>query len=144
MKRLNPNPKVRLFAKLEGSNPGGSVKDRPALYMTEKAEESGELTHDKTIQGLKNMTEAIVPEIYDKAELDDVLLMQDEEAFSIARRLAVEEGIFAGISSGAAVAGALRVAGTMESGTVVTIIADRGERYLSTMLFRSVCAKCPP
>jgi cysteine synthase len=101
LKRLNPNPKVRLFAKLEGSNPGGSVKDRPALYMIEKAEESGELTHDKTIQGLKNMTEAIVPEIYDKAELDDVLLMQDEEAFSIARRLAVEEGIFAGISSGA-------------------------------------------
>lgn len=58
LKRLNLNPKVRLFAKLEGSNPGGSVKDRPALYMIEKAEESGELTHDKTIQGLKNMTEA--------------------------------------------------------------------------------------
>ena len=288
LKRLNPNPKVRVFAKLEGNNPGGSVKDRPALYMIEKAEESGELMPDKTIleptsgntgialamigaskgykvkltlpecvsterrhvleafgaevvltpakegtdgairmahklleedadkyfmpnqfvnpnnplshyettgpeiyeqtdgqvdvfvtgmgptgtlmgisrylkgksknikiigveptlghtiQGLKNMTEAIVPEIYNKSELDDILIMQDEEAFDMTRHLAVEEGIFAGISSGAAVAGALRTAETMKSGTIVTIIADRGDRYLSTMLFRSVCAKCPP
>ena len=288
LKRLNPNPKVRVFAKLEGNNPGGSVKDRPALYMIEKAEESGELMPDKTIleptsgntgialamigaskgykvkltlpecvsterrhvleafgaevvltpakegtdgairmahklleedadkyfmpnqfvnpnnplshyettgpeiyeqtdgqvdvfvtgmgttgtlmgisrylkgksknikiigveptlghtiQGLKNMTEAIVPEIYNKSELDDILIMQDEEAFDMTRHLAVEEGIFAGISSGAAVAGALRTAETMKSGTIVTILADRGDRYLSTMLFRSVCAKCPP
>ena len=76
--------------------------------------------------------------------LDDILVMEDEEAFSVARRLAMEEGIFAGISSGAAVAGALRVAKDMDSGVVVTLIADRGDRYLSTMLFRSVCAKCPP
>jgi len=288
LKRLNPNSSVKIFAKLEGNNPGGSVKDRPALYMIEKAEESGELTTGKTIleptsgntgialamigaskgyrvkltlpecvsterrhvleafgaevvltpakegtdgairmahklleedpdkyfmpnqfvnpnnplshyettapeiyeqtdgqidvfvtgmgttgtlmgisrylkekskdiriigveptlghtiQGLKNMTEAIVPEIYSKSELDDILIVQDEEAFDMTRRLAVEEGIFAGISSGAAVAGALRVAETMKSGTIATIIADRGDRYLSTMLFRSVCAKCPP
>ena len=288
LKRLSVNGKVRILAKLEGNNPGGSVKDRPALYMIEKAEESGELTHDKTIleptsgntgialamigaakgyrvkltlpecvsterrhvleafgaevvltpakegtdgairmahklleedpdkyfmpnqftnpnnplahyettgpeiyeqtdgridafvtgmgttgtlmgisrylrekskyikiigveptpghtiQGLKNMTEAIVPEIYDKSELDEVIPMQDEEAFDITRRLALQEGIFAGISSGAAVAGALRIAEAMKSGTIVTIIADRGDRYLSTMLFRSVCAKCPP
>jgi len=70
--------------------------------------------------------------------------MQDEEAFDMTRRLSLEEGIFAGISSGAAVAGALHVAETLKSGTIVTIIADRGDRYLSTMLFRSVCAKCPP
>lgn len=288
LKRLNPNPKVRLFAKLEGNNPGGSVKDRPALYMIEKAEESGELTPDKSIleptsgntgialamigaskgyrvrltlpecvsterrhileafgaeviltparestdgairmahkvlndnpneyfmpnqftnennplshyettapeiyeqtngqidafvtgmgttgtlmgaaryfkeksrhikvigveptpghaiQGLKNMSEAIVPEIYDTSRLDDIIVMHDQDAFEMARRLAAEEGIFAGISSGAAVAGALRVAGSMKSGTVVTIIPDRGDRYLSTMLFRSACAKCPP
>ncbi|MBN2269893.1 MAG: cysteine synthase A [Sedimentisphaerales bacterium] len=288
LKRLNANSKVKILAKLEGNNPGGSVKDRPALYMIEKAEESGELTPDKTIleptsgntgialamigaskgyrvkltlpecvsterrhvleafgaevvltpakegtdgairrahklleedpdkyfmpnqftnpnnplahyettgpeiyeqtggqinafvtgmgttgtlmgisrylrekskdikivgvepvpchtiQGLKNMTEAIVPEIYNKSELDEVLPMHDEEAFDITRRLALEEGIFAGISSGAAVAGALRTAATMKTGTIVTIIADRGDRYLSTMLFRSVCAKCPP
>ena len=288
LKRLNQNPKVKIFAKLEGNNPGGSIKDRPALYMIEKAEQSGQLTPDKTIleptsgntgialamigalkgyrvkltlpecvsterrhileaygaeavltpakeatdgairmahkildeepdkyfmpnqftnennplahyettapeifeqldgrldvfvtgmgttgtlmgvsrylkeksksirvigveptlghtiQGLKNMTEAIVPDIYNRSELDDVIVMQDERAYEIARRLASEEGIFAGISSGAAVAGAVDIARRMTSGTVVTIIADRGDRYLSTMLFRSACAKCPP
>lgn len=288
LKRINPNPKVRVLAKLEGSNPGGSVKDRPALYMIQKAEESGELTGDKTIleptsgntgialamigaskgyrvmltlpqcvsterrhileafgaevvltpakegtdgairkahslleenpdkyfmpnqfknpnnplahyettapeiyeqtegkidvfvtgmgttgtlmgvsrffkersnnvrivgvepvaghtiQGLKNMTEAIVPDIYDESKLDDIVTTQDDEAFDTTRRLATEEGIFAGISSGAAVAGALRIAAKMKAGTVVTITPDRGDRYLSTMLFRSVCAKCPP
>jgi cysteine synthase B len=288
LKRLNGNGKVRIMAKLEGNNPSGSVKDRAALYMISKAEESGELAKGKTIleptsgntgialamigaskgyrvkltlpecvsterrhvleafgaevvltpakegvdgaimmahkllegnpdeyfmpnqyvnqnnplahyettgpeiyeqtdgeidvfvtgmgtsgtlmgtsryfkekskdirvvgveptlghtiQGLKNMTEAIVPEIYDKSQLDDVIVIKDGEAFETARRLASEEGIFAGISSGAAVAGALLVAEKMDSGTVVTIIADRGDRYLSTMLFRSACAKCPP
>jgi S-sulfo-L-cysteine synthase (O-acetyl-L-serine-dependent) len=288
LKRIKSNPKVRVFAKLEGANPGGSIKDRPALYMIEKAEESGELTKDKTIleptsgntgialamigaakgykvkltlpgcvsserqhileafgaevvmtcakggtdgailkahellandpekyympnqfvnennwlahyqttgreiweqtggqvdafvsgmgttgtlmgvsrylkeknrdikvvgveptkghtiQGLKNMSEAIVPEIFEPNRLDDVVIMEDGEAFDMTRRLATEEGIFAGISSGAAVAGALKVASTMKSGILVTIIPDRGDRYLSTMLFRSVCAKCPP
>jgi cysteine synthase B len=90
------------------------------------------------------MTESIVPDIYDRSQLDDVITINDEGAFEMARRLASEEGIFAGISSGAAVAGALRVAEGMNSGTVVTIIPDRGDRYLSTMLFRSACAKCPP
>jgi cysteine synthase B len=70
--------------------------------------------------------------------------MNDEEAFDMARRLATEEGLFAGISSGANVAGAVRLAKDMDAGTIVTIICDRGDRYLSTMLFRSVCAKCPP
>lgn len=286
--RINPNPKVRILAKLEGNNPGGSVKDRPALYMINAAEEDGTLTRDKTIleptsgntgialamigaakgysvtltlpgcvsserqhvleafgaevvvtcpkqgtdgairkahqmkeaypdkyfmpnqfsnpanpqshfettgpeiweqtkgeldffvtgmgttgtlmgmsrylrqqsetvkvvgvepvrghaiQGLKNMTEAIVPDIYQRPRLDDVLSMGDEEAFDMARRLATEEGLFAGISSGANVAGAVRIAKEINSGTIVTIICDRGDRYLSTMLFRSVCAKCPP
>ncbi len=288
LKRLNPNPKVRVFAKLEGNNPGGSVKDRAAYWMIKKAEESGDLTPGKTIleptsgntgialamigaskgyavkltlpgcvsserrhvleafgaevvitaaregtdgaireahaiyeadpdryympnqfanpnnalahyestgpeiyeqtngqvdvfvagmgttgtlmgvsrylkerspsirvigveptrghaiQGLKNMQEAIVPDIYDRARLDEVMVMEDADAFEAARNLAVEEGIFVGISSGAAVAGALRCAQRMESGLVVTLLPDRGDRYLSTMLFRSVCAKCPP
>jgi cysteine synthase B len=288
LKRLNPNPKVRILAKLEGNNPGGSIKDRPALYMIDRAEKDGRLTKDKTIleptsgntgialamigaakgypvtltlpgcvsserrhileafgaevimtcpkqatdgairkaeemlaaepdryfmpnqfanpdnprshyettgpeiweqthggidlfvagmgttgtlmgisrflkeqservkvvgvepvrghtiQGLKNMTEAIVPEILDRGRLDAVLAMGDEEAFEMARRLAVEEGLFAGLSSGANVAGAVRLAGEIDAGTIVTIICDRGDRYLSTMLFRSVCAKCPP
>ncbi len=288
LRLLNGNPRVRLLAKLEGNNPGGSIKDRPALYMIRRAEESGELTKDRTIleptsgntgialamigaakgyrvvltlpgcvsterrhileafgaevvmtparestdgairkahemleadpekyfmpnqfaneanvlshyettgpeiyeatggqidafvagmgttgtlmgvskylkeqrpsvriigvepaeghtiQGLKNMKESIVPDIYDRSRLDDVVTVDDGPAFEMTRTLAVREGIFAGLSSGAAVAGALEVASTLDSGTVVTIIPDRGDRYLSTMLFRSVCAKCPP
>jgi cysteine synthase B len=286
--QLCSNPGVRLLAKLDGSNPGGSVKDRPALYMIEKAEESGELTTEKIIleptsgntgiaiamigaskgyrvklvmpacvsaerrgvleaygaevilspgceatdgairlahkilnanpelyympnqyanpnnplahyettgpeifqqtdgdinffvagmgtsgtlmgvsryfadhapwvkvigveptlghkvQGLKNMQEAIVPEIYDEKRLHGKLVIEDDEAYETARRLAVTMGIFVGMSSGAAVAGALRVANDITTGTIVTILPDRGDRYLSTNLFRSQCADCPP
>jgi len=285
---LNGNPKVKILAKLEGNNPGGSVKDRPAYYMIKKAEESGELTKDKiileptsgntgialamigaakgyrvklvmpgcasierqhilkafgaevvlspakeatdgairmahkllqespdiyympnqfdnennilshyettgpeiftqtngeidvfvaglgttgtiigtgrylkkkkpsikvvaveptkghTIQGLKNMNEAIVPKIYHPEELDEKIVIEDEEAFEIARKLSTSEGLFVGMSSGAAVAGALRVAKDMDSGTIVVIIPDRGDRYLSTTLFLPICGKCPP
>ena len=285
---LVSNPKIRLLAKLEGSNPGGSVKDRPALYMINKAEESGELTPDKIIleptsgntgiaiamigaakgykvklvmpgcvsterrgileaygaetvlspgcqmtdgairlahkileeepgryfmpnqysnpnnplahyettapeimqqtggeidyfvagmgtsgtlmgisryfsvhvpqvkvigiepglghkiQGLKNMHEAIVPQVYDRQRLADKLLVGDEEAYEMSRKLAVEMGLFVGMSSGAAVAGALKVAENIKSGTIVTLLPDRGDRYLSTNLFRSSCAACPP
>jgi len=288
LKNLNGHKEVKIFAKLEGSNPGGSVKDRTALYMITKAEQSSELTKDKTIleptsgntgialamigaakgykvkltlpecvsnerrrileafgtevvltpaeestdgairmahqilekepdkyympnqftnpnnplahyemtapeiyeqtageidvfvagmgttgtlmgvsrflkeksadikivgvepvpghtiQGLKNMTESIVPQIYDRSALDEVLTIDDEQAFDMARHMAHSEGIFAGISSGAAVAGALKIAADMKEGVVVTIIPDRGDRYLSTHLCRSFCAKCPP
>jgi cysteine synthase B len=265
----NKGPKVRILAKLEGANPGGSVKDRPAYWMVKKAEESGELKKGKTIleptsgntgialamigaakgykvklcmpecvsterqhilealnaevvltpakegtdgairkshellesdpdtyfmpnqftnennvlahyettgpevfsqtngevdvfvagmgttgtlmgvyrylkekkpgikvvgieppeghaiQGLKNMNEAIVPGIYDPKMMDEKITIEDGE-------------------SGAAVAGALRVAKQMTSGTIVVLLPDRGDRYLSTTLFRSICAKCPP
>lgn len=103
-----------------------------------------EPTLGHAIQGLKNMQEAIVPEIYNPDMLDEKIIIEDDEAYEMARLLATKEGIFAGMSSGAAVAGALRVAQRMDSGTIVTIIADRGERYLSTTLFRSICAKCNP
>ena len=285
---LNPNSRVKILAKAEGSNPGGSVKDRAAYYMIKKAEESGELTRDKTIveatsgnmgialamigavkgyqvklfmpecvsqerrrvleafgadivltpakevtdgairrvrefvdqnpgkyflpdqfsneanvmahyfttgpeifdqtagevdvfitgmgttgtlmgvskylkekkpeariigveptvghsiQGLKNMTEAIVPKIYNPAALDDKITVEDDEAFETSRLLAAKEGLFVGMSSGAAVAGALRIAKGMRQGTIVTLLPDRGDRYLSTSLFRSICAHCPP
>jgi cysteine synthase B len=285
---LNGNPKVRILGKLEGANPGGSVKDRPALYMIEKAEASGDLAKDKTIleptsgntgialamigaakgypvklmmpacvsierrrilealgadvvltpgeegtdgairraheivgkepdrfympnqfenphnplshyettgpeileqtdgevdvfiagmgtsgtlmgtgkylkekkpevqvvgieptlghkiQGLKNMCEAIVPRIYKPGNLDRIVKMEDDNAFDTTRDLAVKEGLFVGMSSGASVAGALKVAESMSSGTVVAILPDRGDRYLSTALFTSVCADCPP
>jgi cysteine synthase B len=282
------NPRVKILAKLEGCNPGGSIKDRPAYYMIVKAEESGQLTRDKiiveptsgntgialamigsargykvklfmpecvsterqiclqafgaeviltpakeatdgairrarqiidkepgkyfmpnqfdnpnnplshyettgpeifrqtsgevdvfvaglgtsgtligtakylrekkpgihivavepteghTIQGLKNMTESIVPGIYDTRGFDEKIVVEDGEAFEITRLLATREGVFVGMSSGAAVAGAIRIADNMDKGNIVVILPDRGDRYLSTTLFRSVCAKCPP
>lgn len=96
------------------------------------------------VQGLKNMKEAIVPPIYDPRRLDAKLTVEDEAAFEMARALARREGLFVGMSSGAAVAGALEVARSMEEGTVVVLLPDRGDRYLSTNLFRSVCGRCPP
>jgi cysteine synthase B len=72
------------------------------------------------------------------------MVVEDDEAFETTRLLATKEGLFLGISSGAAVAGALRMAKNMDRGTIVVILPDRGDRYLSTTLFRSFCAKCPP
>jgi len=276
---LNPNPNVLLYAKLEGFNPTGSIKDRIALKMIEQAEISGDLTKDKTIieatsgntgialamigkvkgykvqiimseavsverqkvikafggeivltpgelatdgaimktrelvaqnpgkyfnpnqfsneynkiahyqttaeeiweqsggkvthlvsslgtsgtimgvgmglkeknpdikiieahpvkghyiQGLKNMEEAIVPEIYDPSQIDRSVMVESELAFDMARKIVAEEGIFIGMSSGAAMFAALEVVKTLDSGFVVVIFPDRGEKYLSTNLF---------
>jgi cysteine synthase B len=288
LRSVNPNPRVRILAKLEGNNPGGSVKDRPAFFMLLGAEERGDLTAGRTIleptsgntgialamlgaargyrvrlvmpacvslerrsvlaafgaelvlspaeegtdgaihlayrilekepdryympnqyanpdnirahrettgpeifsqtvgdidcfvagmgtggtlmgvagylretkpsvkvvgveptlghriQGLKNMKEAIVPSIYREENLDGKIVVDDESAFETARRLAVAEGLFVGMSSGAAVAGAIEMAKQITGGTIVTLLPDRGDRYLSTNLFRSTCARCPP
>ncbi|PIQ93682.1 MAG: cysteine synthase B [Nitrospirae bacterium CG_4_10_14_0_8_um_filter_41_23] len=285
---INPNPRVKLFAKLEGNNPGGSVKDRIALYMIESAERDGKLTRDKIIleatsgntgiglamvasakkyrvkltmpacvsierrrileafgaelilspseegtdgairlahnilseepekyfmpnqfdnganilahyettgkeiieqtggrithfvagmgttgtlmgagkrlkefnkdikiigvepvlghriQGLKNMSESIAPKIFNPQKLDERYIVNDEEAFDTTRMLVVKEGIFAGMSSGAAMHIALRKSSELKEGVIVVILPDRGDRYLSTSLFTSVCAKCPP
>ena len=105
----NKEPDVKLFGKLEASNPGGSVKDRAAYWMIKKAEESGELTKGKiTLEPTSGSTGIALAMI------------------------------------GAAVAGALRIAREMSTGTIVALLPDRGDRYLGTMLFMSVCAKCPP
>jgi cysteine synthase B len=285
---INPNPNVKIFAKLEGDNPGGSIKDRPALYMVLAAEKEGKLTRDKIIleatsgntgiglamvaaskgyrvkltmpacvsverrkvleafgaelilspaeestdgairlahkilsedpdryfmpnqfdnpanvlshyettgreiieqtngkvthfiaglgttgtlmgagkrlkehnknvkivavepaechriQGLKNMTESIVPKIYDPSKYDEHYYVNDEEAFNTTRMLAVKEGIFVGMSSGAAMHVALKKSSELGEGCIVVIFPDRGDRYLSTALFASVCGKCPP
>jgi cysteine synthase B len=103
-----------------------------------------EPTKGHTIQGLKNMEESLVPRIYHPEILDEKMTITDEEAFNMTRTLATKEGIFAGMSSGAAVAGALKIAKKITRGTIVVILPDRGDRYLSTKLFRSICAKCPP
>lgn len=96
------------------------------------------------IQGLKNMQEAIVPPIYDPLAYHRKLVVEDDDAFETARLLAAKQGVFCGMSGGAAVVGALRVAAELESGVIVVIIPDRGDRYLSTNLFKSMCAQCPP
>lgn len=286
--KINPNPKVKILAKLEGNNPGGSVKDRIAYYMVQEAEKSGRLKNGATIleatsgntgiglamvgtakgykvklvmpecvsmerrkvleafgaelvlspgnegtdgairlchkiydadkggyfmpnqfdneanikahyettgreiyeqtkgevsvfiagmgttgtlmgagrrlkeynsnikiigiepylghriQGLKNMKESIVPKIFNPSALDEKLNVNDDDAFNTTRLLAMEEGLFVGMSSGAAMWAAVKQAKEMKEGTIVVILPDRGDRYLSTALFTSVCAKCPP
>ncbi len=277
---LNPNPNTAIYAKLEGNNPGGSIKDRIALKMIEQAEREGKLTKDKTIieatsgntgialamiggikgytvnivmsstvskerrktikafgadiiltdaekgtdgailkvkellekypdkyfctdqftnkynkiahyettageileqtrgrvdyfvssigtsgtimgvgkylkecnpnvkivcahpvtghyiQGLKNMEEAIVPSIYNPSKIDMEVMIKSEDAFEMTRKLARDEGIFAGMSSGAAMLAAVETAKKIETGVIVTIFPDRGDRYLSTDLFK--------
>lgn len=277
--KINPNPKVNIYAKLEGGNPGGSIKDRIALKMIEQAEKTGKLTKGKTIieatsgntgialamigvvkgyeveivmssavsierqkmiqafgakviltdgskgtdgaifktrelvknnpnkyyhtdqysnennrlahyentaveiwqqtegkidyfvssigttgtlmgvsarlkklnpkikivsaepekghyiQGLKNMKEAVIPEIYDKSKIDEIVMINTEKAFAMSRRIIREEGIFVGMSSGAAMLAAEEIAQKIKKGNIVVIFPDRGEKYLSTKLF---------
>ena len=96
------------------------------------------------IQGLKNMTESMVPGILDPSKLDEKRYVSDDDAFETTRRLAVEEGLFVGMSSGAAMWVAMEKAVELEDGAVVATLPDRGDRYLSTTLFASICAHCPP
>ncbi len=88
------------------------------------------------IQGLKNLEEAIVPAIYDPAKIDRHIMIETEDALALARQIAHQEGVFAGMSSGAALYAARQIASEIDSGTIVTIFPDRGEKYLSTELFR--------
>ncbi|MFM4802755.1 cysteine synthase CysM [Aeromonas bivalvium] len=87
------------------------------------------------IPGIRRWPAAYLPAIFEPARVDRVLDVTQEEALSTMRRLAREEGICCGVSSGGAVAGALRIAAELERGVVVAIICDRGDRYLSTGVF---------
>ncbi|MCD6199404.1 MAG: cysteine--tRNA ligase [Deltaproteobacteria bacterium] len=87
------------------------------------------------IQGLKNMKESYRPGIFDKRLPDDIVNVHDDEAFELIKRLACEEGLFVGMSSGAAMAVALSEAAKLEQGLVVVIFPDGGDRYLSTNIF---------
>jgi cysteine synthase B len=275
LSRLNPNPKVKIFAKLEGNNPGGSVKDRAALNMIQSAIERGDikgrrlieatsgntgialamiasifgieielvmpanstrertltmeaygakvtllenieicrdyaeekaatgkclllnqfsnpdnyLAHYKTtgpeiwrdtkhkvthfvssmgttgtimgtsmylkeknptiqivgcqptagssIPGIRRWEAAYLPKIFDPSRVDAVMDVSEAEAVAMTRKLAKEEGIFAGMSSGGAASAAIRLAETLTSGVIVFIVCDRGDRYLSSNLFDS-------
>ena len=87
------------------------------------------------IQGLKNMEEAIVPDIYDPSQIDIQELVDSEEAIEMARQLIKKEGIFAGMSSGAAMLAAYRTASKIPSGNIVVLFPDRAEKYISTVMF---------
>ena len=87
------------------------------------------------IQGLKNMDEAIVPAIYDPLHIDMQVMVESEEAIAMAREIIAKEGIFAGMSSGAAMLAALRTAERIDAGNIVVIFPDRAEKYLSTSMF---------
>ena len=86
-----------------------------------------------------------MPKIFDPSRLDGRIICSDEDAFETTRDLSIHEGLFCGVSSGAAMWGAVRVARDLPRGsTVVVLLPDRGDRYLSTEVFRSFCAQCPP
>jgi cysteine synthase B len=87
------------------------------------------------IPGIRKWPEAYLPKIYDKARVDRLEYVSQADAEEMARRLAREEGIFAGISSGGAVEVALRISKSLKNAVIVTIICDRGDRYLSTGVF---------
>lgn len=90
---------------------------------------------EASIPGIRKWSPEYLPKIFNPAKVDQVLEVSEEEARQMARRLASEEGIFSGMSSGGAVAAALRLIETLDSGVVVAIICDRGDRYLSSDLF---------
>jgi len=87
------------------------------------------------IPGIRKWPEAYLPKIYDKVRVDRLEYVSQADAEDMARRMAREEGIFAGISSGGALAVALRISREAENATIVTIVCDRGDRYLSTGVF---------
>ena len=89
------------------------------------------------IQGLKNMNEAIVPSIYEPEKIDETIMIESEEAFEMARKIIKTEGIFAGMSSGAAMLAAFKLTEKIEKGNIVVIFPDRAEKYLSTTLFNN-------
>ena len=87
------------------------------------------------IPGIRKWPQEYLPKIFDASKVDTVIEVSETEARAMTKRLAKEEGVFAGMSSGDSVAAALKIAETIESGVIVAIICDRGDRYLSSDLF---------
>ena len=92
-------------------------------------------TDDSRIPGIRKWPEAYLPKIFDRNKIDQIIEVSEEEAITMTKRLAKEEGVFAGMSSGGSVTAALKLSETLEKGVVVAIICDRGDRYLSSNLF---------
>jgi cysteine synthase B len=93
-------------------------------------------TDNSKIPGIRKWSPDYVPKFFDRSKIDQVFEVSEEEAKSMTQRLAKEEGVFAGMSSGGAVASALKLSKTITSGIIVAIICDRGDRYLSSNLFQ--------
>ena len=92
-------------------------------------------TEEASIPGIRRWPTAYLPKIYDAARVDRVMDITQQEAIDMTRRLAKEEGIFAGMSSGGAASAAIRLSRELNSGTIVFVVCDRGDRYLSSNLF---------
>ena len=92
-------------------------------------------TDNSSIPGIRKWPKEYLPKIFDASKVDRVMEVSEEEARIMARRLAKEEGIFSGMSSGGATTVALRLASELDHGTIVSIVCDRGDRYLSSDLF---------
>ncbi|MCH8534792.1 MAG: cysteine synthase CysM [Flavobacteriaceae bacterium] len=92
-------------------------------------------TDESSIPGIRKWPEAYLPKIFTPSKVDQIIEVSEAEARIMAKRLAKEEGIFSGMSSGGATAAALKLCATLEEGVVVSIICDRGDRYLSSDLF---------
>ncbi len=87
------------------------------------------------IPGIRKWSPEYVPSIFDPKKVDDILYVNEKDAIAMAKRLAKEEGIFSGMSSGGAAVVALRIAKQLKNGVIVSIVCDRGDRYLSSNLF---------
>lgn len=87
------------------------------------------------IPGIRKWPQEYLPKIFNASKVDTIIEVSEQEARAMTKRLAIEEGVFAGMSSGGSVAAALKIAEQIESGIIVAIICDRGDRYLSSDLF---------
>lgn len=105
-------------------------EQQPAIQIIGVQPEEG-----SQIPGIRKWSPAYLPKIYDAERVDELLYVSQQEAEELTRRLASEEGIFAGISSGGALAAALRISAQVEHAVIVFIVCDRGDRYLSTGVF---------
>jgi len=129
-------PEVDVF--VAGLGTGGTLmgvgrrlrEANPAVQIVAAEPRPGE-----QVQGLRSMEEGFVPEVFDPAALDGRYLVSNADAIAMLRRLADEEGVLGGVSSGAALAVALRVAAELERGTIVVLLADGGWKYLSDELW---------